>query len=103
MPRVRTHCGSCPAVTKKTNHTLFMRPLFLEEASAWPPSDSSTQRQARALREALAPYLCLDALQRLAASGASVRDALKRVEGLPEEVQALMSLLQVLLTPSAEG
>src|SRR5260370_34852799 len=101
MPRLRTHCGSCPAVTKKTNHTMFMRPLFLDEASAWPPSDSHTQRQMRTLREAIAPYLCIDALRRLAASGASVRDALKRVEGLPEEVPALISLLQVPLTPSA--
>ena len=79
-----------------------MRPLFLDEATAWPPPDLRTQRQMRALREAIAPYLCLDDLRRLAASGASVQDALKRAEGLPEEVQALMSLLQVLLTPSAD-
>src|SRR5258708_25913393 len=102
MPRARTHCGSCPAVTTKTNQTPLMRPLFLDEASAWPPSDLQTQHQARALREAIAPYLCLDDLRRLAASGARVQDALKRVEGLPEEGQALMSLLQVLLTPSAD-
>jgi len=102
MPRSTTRCGSCPAVTKKTNQTTLMRPLFLDEATAWPPPDLRTQRQMCALREAIAPYLCLDELRRLAASGASVQDALKRVEGLPEEVQALMSLLQVLLTPSAD-
>jgi RadC-like JAB domain len=102
MPRSTTHCGSCPAVTKKMNQTTLMRPLFLDEAVAWPPSDPQTQRQARALREAIAPYLCLDDLRRLAASGANILDALKGVEGLPEEVQALMSLLQVLLTPSAD-
>src|SRR5258708_27003147 len=98
MPRSTTHCGSCPAVTKKTNHTMFMRPLFLEEASAWPPPDLRTQRQMCALREAIAPYLCLDALRRLPASGTSIQDALKRVEGLPEEVEELMSLLPELLT-----
>ena len=102
MPRARTHCGSCPAVTKKTNQTPLMRPLFLDEATAWPPPDLRSQRQICALREAIAPYLCIADLRRLAASGASVQDALKRVEGLPEEVQALMSLLQVLLTPSAD-
>src|SRR5260221_12887920 len=101
MPRSTTHCGSSPAASKKTRDTAPMRPLFLDEASAWPPSDSSTQRQARALREAIAPYLCIADLRRLAASGASVQDALKRVEGLPEEVQALMCLLPVLLAPSA--
>src|SRR5258708_19387321 len=100
MPRSTTHCGSCPAVTKKTNQTTLMRPLFLDEATAWPPPDLRTQRQMRALREAIAPYLCLDELRRLAASGASVQDALKRVGGLPEEMQAPLSLLQVLPTPS---
>src|SRR5258708_17044976 len=102
MPRSTTHCGSCPAARKKMRDTTRMRPLFLDEATAWPPSDSRTQQQMRALREAIAPYLCIDDLRRLAASGASVQDALKRVEGLPEEVQALMGLLQVLLTPSAD-
>jgi len=102
MPRSTTQCGSCPAARKKTRDTTLTRPLFLDEATAWPPPDLRTQRQMCALREAIAPYLCLDDLRRLAASGASVQDALKRVEGLPEEVQALMSLLQVLLTPSAD-
>src|SRR5260370_7275527 len=102
MPRSTTQCGSCPAARKKTRDTTLMRPLFLDEATAWPPPDLRTQRQLCALREAIAPYLCLDDLRRLAASGASVQDALKRVEGLPEEVQALMSLLQVLLTPSPD-
>ncbi len=102
MPRSTTPCGSCPAASKKTRDTTLTRPLFLDEAATWPPSDLQTQHQSRALREAIAPYLCIADLRRLAASGASILDALKRVEGLPEEVQALMSLLQVLLTPSAD-
>src|SRR5260370_41795699 len=98
MPRSTTQCGSCPAARKKTNQTTLMRPLFLDEATAWPPPDLRTQQQICALREAIAPYLCLDDLRRLAASGASAQDALKREEGLPDEQQRLMSLLQRLRT-----
>jgi DNA repair protein RadC len=76
-----------------------MRPLFLDEALDWPSSDLRTQRQVRALREAIAPYLCLAELRRLAASGENIQAALKSMEGVPEEVQALVCLLQVLLTP----
>src|ERR1700730_3601079 len=88
MPRSTTRCASCPAARKKTNHTMFMRPLFLDEAAPWPPEDLSTQHQAHALREAIAPYLCLADLRRLAASGTSILDALKNVEDIPQEVQA---------------
>ena len=56
---------------------MFMRPLFVDEGTPWPPADLSTQRQARALREAIAPYLCLAELRRLATSGASILDALR--------------------------
>jgi DNA repair protein RadC len=103
MSRLRStiqRCAYCPATKKKTNDdTVLMRPLFLDEALDWPPSDLSTQRQVRALREAIAPYLCLAELRRLAASGENIQAALKSMEGVPEEVQALISLLQVLLTP----
>jgi DNA repair protein RadC len=100
MPRANTRCASCPAVRNKTNHNMFIRPLFLDEATPWPPADLSAQRQVHALREAIAPYLCLAELQRLAASGASILDALMSGKDVPEEVQALMSLLQVLLAPT---
>lgn len=99
MPRISTRCGSCPAAKQKTIHSPSMRPLFLEETANWPPSDPADQQQAHRLREAIAPYLCLEELRQLAAEGASVRDALKKMWGLPEEVQALLSLLQVLLAP----
>src|SRR5260370_42234436 len=65
----------------------------------WPPSDPGTQASARARREAIAPYLCIAALRRLAASGEKILAALKSMEDTPEEVQALVSLLQVLLAP----
>src|SRR5438309_534546 len=96
-PASSPRCAACPAARKKTNHTLFMRPLFVDEGTPWSPADLPTQQQAHALREAIAPYLCLSELRRLAASGASVLDALKSGQDVPEEVQALMNLLQVLL------
>jgi DNA repair protein RadC len=104
MPRPRsttTRCAYCPALNKKKTNddTMLMRPLFLDEALDWPPSDLHTQRQVRALREAIAPYLCLAELRRLAASSENIQAAIKGMEPVPEEVQALVSLLQMLLTP----
>ncbi|MFL5702615.1 MAG: RadC family protein [Ktedonobacteraceae bacterium] len=104
MPRPRLatqRCAYCPAANKKktNNDTLLMRPLFLDEALDWPPSDLRTQHQVRALREAIAPYLCIAELRRLAASGENIQAALRGMEPVPEEVQALICLLQMLLTP----
>jgi len=79
-----------------------MRPLFLDEATTWPPADLHTQRQERTLREAIAPYLCIADLRRLAASGQNIKGALRSMEDIPEEVQALISLLQALLTPCTD-
>ncbi len=99
MPRSTTRCASCPAANKKTHDTTLMRPLFLEEGTSWPPADLYTKQQERALREAIAPYLCIADLRRLAASGESIWKALRSMEDIPEDVQALISLLQVFLTP----
>ncbi len=99
MARTTTHCSLCPAAGKKTHNTMLMHPLFHDEAMDWPPSDPDTQRQARALREAIAPYLCIADLRRLAASGENIQAVLKSMEDTPEEVQALVSLLQALLAP----
>ncbi len=99
MPRSTTRCASCPAASKKMNDTMLMRPLFLDEATTWPPADLHTQRQERALREAIAPYLCIADLRRLAASSQNIKGALRSIQDIPEEVQALISLLQVFLTP----
>ena len=102
MSRSTTRCASCPAARKKTNNTMLMRPLFLDEATTWPPADLHTQRQERTLREAIAPYLCIADLRRLAASGQNIKGALRSIQDIPEEVQALISLLQVFLTPCAD-
>ena len=79
-----------------------MHPLFVDETMDWPPPDPGTQRQARALREVIAPYLCIADLRRLATDGENVLAALKSIEGIPEEVQAVVSLLQVLLAPGKD-
>jgi DNA repair protein RadC len=99
MARRTTRCSFCPAAKKKTHNTILMHPLFVDETMDWNPTDPTIQRQAHALREAIAPYLCLAELRRLATSGDNIQAALKSIEGIPEEVQALVSLLQVLLAP----
>jgi DNA repair protein RadC len=104
MPRTTRHCAACPVAARKRASTpRLMHALFLEEeAVVWPAADPQVQRQTHALREAIAPYLCLAELRRLAASGASVLSAFKQPEGQPDEVQALLSLLEVLLMPGKQ-
>ena len=46
-----------------------------------------------------AKHLCLDNLRRLAASGENIQDALRKADAVPDEVQALLSLLAALLAP----
>ena len=99
MTRTTTRCAFCPAAVKKTQKNILMHTLFVDETMDWPPSDPTLQRQAHALHEAIAPYLCIADLRRLATSGDNIQAALKNIEGIPEEVQALVSLLQVLLAP----
>ena len=99
MTRSTTRCSFCPAAEKKTHKNILMHPLFVEEAVDCLPIDPVSRRQAHALREAIAPYLCLAELRRLATNGDNLQDALKSIEGIPEEVQALVRLLQVLLAP----
>src|SRR6516165_8144609 len=99
MARTTTRCSFCPAAQKKTHKNILMHPLFVEGEVECLPTDPVSRRQAIALREAIAPYLCLDELRRLATSGENILAALKRIEEIPEEVQALISLLQVLLAP----
>jgi hypothetical protein len=101
MARSTTRCASCPAA-KKTHNNPLMRPLFLEEGISWPSDDVQSKRQERALREAIAPYLCIADLRHLATRGESLWKALRNIETIPEDVQALLSLLQVLLTPGED-
>lgn len=59
-------------------------------------------KQERALRKALSAYLNLHDLRRLAASGENVLAALKRSEEVPQDIQALLSLLQAVFTPAPD-
>jgi DNA repair protein RadC len=99
MARTTTRCSLCPAAQKKTNKNILMHPLFIEEAVNCLPIDPVNRQQAHALREAIAPYLCLAELRRLATCGENIQAALKSIDSIPEEVQALVNLLKVLLAP----
>jgi len=79
-----------------------MYPLFPDEETRWPSSDIQGRKQEQALREAIAPYVCLDDLRRLVASGGDIQAALKSLEGIPEEVRALVRLLRVLMKPPSD-
>jgi len=104
MPRV-TRCRYCPAAKISTGHrpeTPLTPPLFFDREVASTIPQSAIARQERMLREAIAPYLCLADLRKLAASGEDVQAALRENEAIPEEVQALISLLRVLLMPRSQ-
>ena len=60
------------------------------------------QQPQRRLHNAIAPYLCITELRRLAANGGNIREALRNGEHVPEDIQALLSLFQALLTPRAD-
>jgi len=98
MPRT-PHCVYCPIAIKKTRHAVLTPSLLLAEEAVWPPADLATRRQEQQLREAVAPYLCLAELRRVAASGEDIQSAVRQSEPLPEEVRALLTILRVLLTP----
>lgn len=102
MSRQTLHCSSCPVAAKKTNTAagkMLMHPLFPNEETTSPSTDTRTNREEQALREAIAPYLCLAELRRLAINGEDVQVAIRNHESVPEEVQALISLLQVFVKP----
>ena len=63
-------------------------------------SPAATREQL--VREAIAPYLCLADLRRLAAKGEELHTALTGLEPLPEAVRAMLTLLSLLLAPSQE-
>jgi DNA repair protein RadC len=56
-------------------------------------------RPDRVLREALAPYIDVPKLRRLAAAGDDLQQALRSGVEPPPEVQALLDTLALLLTP----
>jgi DNA repair protein RadC len=74
--------------------------LFPEEELLRLASTSPATRREQLVREALAPYLSLTELRRLAAQGEDLHAALTGLEPLPEAVRALLTLLSLLLAPS---
>ena len=63
-------------------------------------TSKATRESTRALREALAPYLDIPRLRRLAAQGDDLRAALNDGIEPPDEMLALIDTLAVLLRPS---
>lgn len=95
MPRP-SRCASCPfARNPSPQHHDGQLHLF-ENASVY---DAASSPQAQRLREAIAPYLCLNELRRLAAGGENLQTILRHAEPVPDEVQALLTLLTTLLKP----
>jgi hypothetical protein len=95
MSHAPSHCVSCP-FTRSQPRTQDGQLCLFERGVAY---ETTSTPQARRLREAMAPYLCLEELRRLATSGADIHAALRRAEPPPEEIQALLSLLTSLLSP----
>ncbi len=101
MTRV-SHCTVCPGcpcvsttVAAPQQHSLCIE----EEEAAGLAFSPVERRQQRMLHEAIAPYLCVTALRQLAAKGGNLQDALRSGERVPEDIQAILSLLHALLTP----
>src|SRR5262245_57792858 len=61
-------------------------------------SHSSPTESAKALREAIAPYITLPRLRRLIAKGGDLRQALRQPDP-PPDVLALLDLMKALITP----
>jgi hypothetical protein len=97
MTNHSTHCASCPLRSPRSRTAESSGQLHLfEHAASYAPSPTP---QVRRLRDALAPYLCLDELRRLATCGQDVQAALRSDDPPPDEVQALLALLCALLSP----
>ncbi len=95
----RTRCASCPAPTKKLCQSVSLSSLLSIEAGVATSKVAALHRQEQRLRKALAPYLCLEKLRKLAASGGDLQMAVRANAPLPEEVQALLTVMQILLAP----
>jgi hypothetical protein len=76
--------------------------LFPEEELLRLATMSPAAKREQLVREALAPYLSLADLRRLAAKGEDLQAALTGLQPLPEAVRALLTLLSLLLAPSHE-
>jgi len=100
MPRT-SRCSSCP---RRSNQRLAesatTAPLFPDDTS-FMRSYTQVTPQERALREAIAPYLCLDQLRALASCRSDLQAALRQ-QPVPEEIHAMLTLLTALLKPRPE-
>lgn len=97
-----SHCGQCPFAQNSVFAAQLRHPVCVEEEPAAMSYPQLEQRQVRMLHEAIVPYLCVAELRRLAANGGDVQEALRSLERVPEDIQALLSLLRALLTPRAD-
>jgi DNA repair protein RadC len=93
-----------PSVRAARTHTetICPIPLFPEEELLRLATTSTAAKREQLVREAIAPYLSLTELRRLAAKGEELQTALTGLEPLPEAVRALLTLLSLLLAPSHE-
>jgi DNA repair protein RadC len=98
----RRRRSPCPRATRTPTETICPIPLFPEEELLRLATTSPAAKREQLVREALAPYLSLADLRRLAAKGEELQTALTGLEPLPEAVRALLTLLSLLLAPSHE-
>jgi hypothetical protein len=95
----RRRRSSCARAARTPTETICPIPLFPEEELLQLATTSPTMKREQLVREAIAPYLSLTDLRRLAAKGEELHTALTGLQPLPEAVRALLSLL---LAPSHE-
>jgi DNA repair protein RadC len=87
-----------------TRSTSYALPLSLWNGSQTSPETIQESHSARLLREALKPYISLPDLRRLAATDAASLHDLLTPDGKvpPEEVQALLRALIIMLQPAPD-
>ena len=98
----RRRRSPCARATRIPTETICPIPLFPEEELLRLATTSPAAKREQLVREALAPYLSLADLRRLAAKGEELQTALTGLEPLPEAVRALLTVLSLLLAPSHE-
>lgn len=97
MPRT-FRCSSCPRRSSRhIAESATTAPLFPDDKSLL-HSYTQVTPQERALREAIAPYLCLDRLRTLVSRRAELQAALQQ-QPVPEEIHAVLALITTLLKP----
>ena len=98
----RRRRSPCTRAAHTPTETICPLPLFPEEELLRLATTSTSAKHEQLVREAIAPYVSLADLRRLAAKGEELHAALTGLEPLPEAVRALLTLLSLLLAPSHE-